>query len=51
MFLYYIAQLFLYIKLNFKLKIDTKICTIKNLEEIWKKHLATLEKYFVVIFI
>ena len=25
-----------YIKLNFKLKIDSKMCTFKNLEEIWK---------------
>ena len=24
-----------YLKLNFKLKIDTKMCTFKNLEEIW----------------
>ena len=25
-----------YIKLNFKLKIDSKMCTFKNQEEIWK---------------
>ena len=25
-----------YIKLNFKLKIDSKMCTFKNLKEIWK---------------
>ena len=31
-----------YLKLNFKLNIDTKICTFKNLEEIWKKQVATL---------
>ena len=26
----------LYLKLNFKLKIDPKMCTFKNLEETWK---------------
>ena len=31
-----------YIKLNFKLKFDPKKCTFKNLEEIWKKRVATL---------
>ena len=35
MFLYYLTQ-FLTLKLNFKLKIDPKMCTFKNLEEIWK---------------
>ena len=25
-----------YIKLNFKQKIDLKLCTFKNLEEVWK---------------
>ena len=46
MFLYYLTQFF-YLKLNFKLKLDPKMCTFKNLEEILKtlsKTLKNLEK-------
>ena len=31
-----------YLKLNFKLKIDPKMCTFKNLEKFLKKRVATL---------
>ena len=33
-----------YIKFNFKQKIDPKICTFKNLEEIWKTWKKKLKK-------
>ena len=37
MSLYYLGTVF-YVKLNFKLKIDTKTCNLKNMEEIiWKR--------------
>ena len=39
MFLYYLKQ---FLTLNFKLKIDPKLCTFKNLEEILNKRVATL---------
>ena len=37
--LYLLFNTVSYIKFNFKLKIDTKMCTLKNLKEIWKNEL------------
>ena len=33
-----------YFKFNFRLKIDPKMFTFKNLEKVWKKRVATLIK-------
>ena len=44
-YIFYVVKLFntfIYLKLSFKLKIDLKTCSIKNLEEIYQKQVATL---------
>ena len=42
---------FSYLRLNFKLKINPKICTFKNLEKICQKHLATLSVLIQSVYI
>ena len=41
MSLYYLTHFF-YVKLNFNLKIDPEVCTLKNLKNFLKKRVATL---------
>ena len=45
MLLYYLTVF--YLKLNFKLKMEPKMCNFKNLKKIYQKHMATLHNFLV----